>query len=186
MKKIPWRRWNRAVHRDVGYVCVGLILVYAISGIAVNHIHQWNPNYSFERVTSNIGAVEVGETVDPDEVQDVLRRLDLPEDYKTIYRPAPHRLKVFQEGNTITLNLETGDATQERVTERLLIYQTNFLHLNHAKKLWTWVADAFAVALALLAITGLFVLKGKKGITGRGAWLTAAGILIPVFFCWLY
>ncbi len=186
MKKIPWRRWNRAVHRDVGYVCVGLILVYAISGIAVNHIHQWNPNYSFERVVSNIGAFDVGEKVDKSEVHEILRRLELPETYKTIFRPVPHRLKIFQEDNTIDANLRSGQVVQERVTERLLIYQTNFLHLNHAKKLWTWVADAFAVALSLLAITGLFVLKGKKGITGRGAWLTVAGLLIPVFFCWLY
>jgi hypothetical protein len=29
------------------------------------------------------------------------------------------------------------------------------------------------------------VLKGKHGITGRGAWLTAVGVLIPVLY-WVY
>jgi hypothetical protein len=48
------------------------------------------------------------------------------------------------------------------------------------------MADLFAIVLGLLAITGLFVLKGKKGITGRGAWLTIAGIAIPVLFLILY
>lgn len=43
-------------------------------------------------------------------------------------------------------------------------------------------ADIYAVVLLILAVTGLFVLKGKKGITGRGAWLTGAGILVPVIF----
>jgi len=62
----------------------------------------------------------------------------------------------------------------------------NFLHLNESKKLWTWMADLYAIALALLAITGLFVLKGKKGITGRGAWLTGAGVVIPVVFLLMY
>ena len=34
----------------------------------------------------------------------------------------------------------------------------------------------------LLAITGLFILKGKNGITRRGAWLTALGIVVPIIF----
>jgi hypothetical protein len=42
------------------------------------------------------------------------------------------------------------------------------MHLNHPKKLWTWMADIYAAVLIILAVTGLFVLKGKKGITGRG------------------
>ena len=186
MSKIPWRRWNRAIHRDVGYLCVGLVIIYSISGIAVNHIHQWNPNYSFERIVSNIGAVEVGDEVDDTEVRGLLRKLDLEEEFKTTFRPAPDQLKIFQENNTIQVNLRSGRVVQERVTERFLIHETNFLHLNHPKKAWTWVADAFAVCLCFLAISGLFILKGKKGITGRGAWLTTAGFLIPLFFLWLY
>jgi len=50
------------------------------------------------------------------------------------------------------------------VVPRPIIYETNVLHLNHHKRLWTWVADAFAVSLALLAITGMFLIKGKQGI----------------------
>ena len=55
----------------------------------------------------------------------------------------------------------------------------NDLHLNRAGRLWTWLADIYAVALGLLAVTGLFVLTGRQGITGRGAWLTGVGIVIP-------
>jgi len=44
------------------------------------------------------------------------------------------------------------------------------------------MADIYAAVLLILAVTGLFVLKGKKGITGRGAWLTGLGVLIPVIF----
>ena len=62
----------------------------------------------------------------------------------------------------------------------------NFLHLNHPKKIWTYMADLYAITLALLATTGLFVLKGKKGIKGRGAWLTLAGIILPLLFLYFY
>ena len=40
-----WRKWNRAVHRDFGYLFFGMTIIYALSGIAINHINDWNPNY---------------------------------------------------------------------------------------------------------------------------------------------
>ncbi len=82
--------------------------------------------------------------------------------------------------------VQTGAVLIETVRDRRILREANFLHLNHPKKLWTYFADAYAVALALLAVTGVFVLKGKKGITGRGAWWTGAGVLIPAVFLWLY
>jgi hypothetical protein len=33
--------------------------------------------------------------------------------------------------------------------------------------------------LAVPAITGMFVLKGRTRILGRGAWLTVASVLLP-------
>ena len=53
-----------------------------------------------------------------------------------------------------------------------------------------WQPADESVPLALyfltLAVTGLFVIRGKKGIKGRGAWLATTGILIPLLFLWLY
>jgi hypothetical protein len=53
------------------------------------------------------------------------------------------------------------------------------LHRNSIKG-WKWASDVFAVMLILISITGLFILKGKKGLTGRGKWLIAAGALPPL------
>src|SRR5262245_8205463 len=50
--KRRWRAWLRAIHRDIGYVVVGLTVIYALSGLAINHIgtEGWDPNYhSYER-----------------------------------------------------------------------------------------------------------------------------------------
>jgi len=95
-------------------------------------------------------------------------------------------VRIFLEDGVVDVNQGTGTATVEIVRPRPILRQANFLHLNHAKRLWTWLADLYAVALGLLAVTGLFVLKGKKGITGRGAWLTGAGVVLPLVFLWLY
>ena len=40
------RKWSRILHRDIGYFFIGTTLIYAISGIALNHMSDWNPNYS--------------------------------------------------------------------------------------------------------------------------------------------
>ena len=44
------------------------------------------------------------------------------------------------------------------------------------------MADAYAALLLLLAVTGMFVLKGRPGLAGRGKWFVAAGLLVPVLF----
>ena len=54
------------------------------------------------------------------------------------------------------------------IRPRPVLHEMNQLHLNTPKGAWTWVADLYAVALLFVAATGLFVLKGKTGITGAG------------------
>lgn len=183
---MKWRKWNNILHRDIGYLAVGLMLIYAISGVAVNHMHHWNPNYKIEIVQSSINPITQEITETDEIISEILEQLDISEIPKNNYFKDRETLQIFLDNNTITANLRTGDISQELVKSRTLIRPMNFLHLNHPKKLWTYLADVYAIALAFLAITGLFVLKGKKGITGRGAWLTVIGIIIPILFLFLY
>jgi hypothetical protein len=45
-----------------------------------------------------------------------------------------------------------------------------------------WFSDIFAGALIFFTITALFIVKGKKGIRGRGGIYAALGIIIPLLF----
>ena len=36
-----WRAWLRSFHRDFGYLAIGFTVIYAVSGIAQNHIEDW-------------------------------------------------------------------------------------------------------------------------------------------------
>jgi len=183
---MKWRKWNNIIHRDLGYLCFGLTFIYAISGVAVNHIADWNPSYKIERVQTAIDPVVSLQLQGDKLVDEILNRVGETRKLKNSFQPDPTTIKIFLEENTITADIATGNITQEIVRNRTGLYEMNFLHLNHAKKLWTYFADIYAVALALLAITGLFVLRGKKGITGRGAWLTSAGIVVPIAFLFAY
>ena len=88
---MSWRRVNNVLHRDLGYLLVGLTLVYAVSGVAVNHVGDFNPSYStvqedltFAPFTEPDREVEVRNLVDP---------LGLPEPVDTV-RPSPGRVQL--------------------------------------------------------------------------------------------
>ena len=56
--KKRWRGWLRAIHRDVGYLAVGLTVIYALSGLAINHIKDWNPNFHTYEKTRTIAPID--------------------------------------------------------------------------------------------------------------------------------
>ena len=174
-----WRHVNSVVHRDVGYFCAALTLVYAVSGIAVNHTHQWNPSYEMRREVRTFEPVPVGER---EEMAAALAaRLGLPKPVSS-FRSAPHLVDLFYDGWNVRADASAGTATIERPRDRFFLRDANYLHLNHPKGLWTWFADLYAVALGFLAVSGLFILKGKTGLAGRGKWFLMAGLVLPLLY----
>lgn len=183
---MKWRKWNTIVHRDLGYLCVGLTLVYAVSGVAVNHRHDWNPNYRITTATASLATTDFSMPASEEFASRVVRELGLAGPILGTFRPDTASVDIFLDGVTVSVDLTTREAVYEEVRTRPLLRAANFLHLNEPRGLWTWMADLYAVALGVLAVTGIFVLKGKKGIKGRGAWLTSAGVAIPLLFLLLY
>jgi uncharacterized protein len=180
---IKWRRWNNILHRDFGYAVAALTLVYAISGIAVNHTADWNPNYQQHKEAISVEPVKGATTAEMK--QFVMNQLNLMDEPKSVFRPDPGTIQLFYPGRTYTIDVLSGKGIIEQIHQRHVLYEFNQLHLNAPKRAWTWFADIYAASLILVAITGLFVLKGKNGITGRGAWLTILGVLIPTGF-WIW
>lgn len=74
----------------------------------------------------------------------------------------------------------------EHIKEKRILKELNYLHINGPRSVWTYVSDLYALILGFLAVTALFVLKGKKGFSGRGIWLTLLGIIIPIVFLRIY
>lgn len=174
------RRVIVAVHRDAGYFFAGLTVLYAISGVAVNHMADWNPSYRLEKTRHEVGVVPGGTAAE--QGREVARRLGIAEEPVSAVRVGPEMLKVFFEDRTLSVSLPGGEVEDEHRTRRFLFYEVNFLHLNKGKGWWTWFADVYAVGLALLAVTGLFIIPGRKGLSGRGKWLVGAGLLAPLLY----
>lgn len=178
-------KFNRVTHRDIGYLIAGLTIIYAISGIALNHKHDWNPNYIIENKEFNTEVNFSRETLDKETAQDILRKIPGDLEYKTWYFPAGDILTIFVEGGSVRINTKTGKGIIERISKRQLFYQINFLHYNPGRW-WKYFSDIFCLSLMFVTITGLFLVKGKNGITRRGAVLTAIGIILPLLFLFIY
>lgn len=188
VRRFKWRKLVRVLHRDIGYTVTALTLAYAISGLAVNHIDDWNPNYSFETVEVEIGPLPTaspptGSSMDEMEAY-VVERLELrPELVKGRFMETQTELRVFfGEGEEVVVDTVTGRGSIKRITTHPVLYEANVLHLNTIKGWWTWVADLFAVSLVVLAVTGLLMIKGRLGFWGRGKWFVAAGLAVPLGF----
>ena len=180
------RKWSRILHRDIGYFFIGTTIIYALSGIALNHMNDWNPNYSveIEEFKSDLN-FEKSDRIKTS-IDALLEQIDHKENYKQHYYPDASTLKIFlRGGSSVLINVESGQGRAEFLKRRAVFYESNYLHYN-PNRIWTWFSDVFAGALLLFAITSFFMVKGKKGIKGRGGIYTALGILLPLMFLWIY
>jgi hypothetical protein len=176
--KKRWRGWLRAIHRDVGYLVVGLTLIYALSGLAINHIQDWDPNFVTYEKTRTIEPIDVA-LEDDAAVATALARLGVDERPRDIYRAGDELHLEFDKRRFVII----GDqVTEQGRSDRFFFRLANWLHYNRGKKAWTYVADAYAILLLYLACSGLFMLKGRLGLRWRGTILVLLGISVPITY----
>lgn len=176
------RPWLRAIHRDVGYLAVGFTFIYALSGIAVNHITDWSdgdPSFRNYTRTVQIGRIEGTDDAVADELR---KKLAITLKPREVYAAGPDNLEVLFDKRSLHYDRVKGEVVDEGQEPRFLLRIANWLHLNRGKKAWTYFADGYAGGLLLLATSGIFMIAGKKGILGRGAVLVLLGILVPVVY----
>jgi len=183
---MKWRKWNNLLHRDLGYLFFGLTIIYAVSGISLNHKHNWNPNYVQKKQVLSISPISEITPLSEEKIRSITDELGVTSAFKSSFQPEPGRLQIFLDEGNISIDLNSGQAVFETIRERRILKELNYLHINGPRSVWTYVSDFYALILGFLALTGLFVLKGKKGFSGRGKWLTLLGIVIPVVFLLIY
>lgn len=177
--KKRWRPWLRSIHRDVGYLAVGFTVIYALSGLAINHIADWDPNFkSYSRelhiapIPADLPDAEaialVQKTLGVGPPRDVLRAGD--------------EIHLDYDNRNIVVYGDSGLVVDQGRSTRFFFRVANWLHYNRGKKAWTYVADIYAVLLLYLAVSGIFMIKGKLGLRWRGSILVGLGIAIPLAY----
>jgi hypothetical protein len=178
-RRLPWRPWLRALHRDVGYLLVGLTIVYALSGLAVNHIDDWNSNFSEYQRSHELGPLPPGEE---EATAALLSRLDIDEAPSESILLDDDELEVVVGERTFVASIASGTVHERGREARFFLRAANWLHLNRGKKAWTYIADGYAALLLFLALSGVFMLPGRKGLVGRGAILVMLGSAVPILY----
>lgn len=175
------RRVGRFIHRDLSFLMAGVLLIYAVSGLVMNHRDTINPNYSVEvcEFTANLPQRDAITRAD---VEKMLAQVDEDAVYTKHYFPSRDIMKVFiKGGSTIEVNLTDNRGVYEHLTRRAVISSLVKLHYNPGSW-WTTFSDIFAVSLIIIVLSGLILVRGKRGLIGRGGAELLIGIAIPVLF----
>lgn len=175
-----WRAVLRGLHRDAGYLAVGLTFVYALSGLAINHIGQWDPNFKMVVETH-----QLDKPLPEDEAAagvQILAELGIEDEPREAYWESDGTYQVIFDDRTIVVDPTSLLAKDAAEKPRFFLRVANWLHYNRGKDAWTFIADGYAVLLLFLATSGIFMLKGKKGFVGRGAILIALGAAVPIIY----
>lgn len=179
------RKFLRILHRDFGYFIVGMTIVYGLSGIFLNHRHNFNPDYKIFITDFEVKLPENNE-ITAQEVKSALESVNEDVVFKKHYINKEGNIKIFIENGEAIINPETGKGTMQYLQKRPFIFEINKLHRASIGTLWKWVSDLMAVVLIFVAVSGLFLLKGKRGFGRWGWWLMTAGIIVPLFFALFY
>jgi hypothetical protein len=177
--KKRWRAWLRAVHRDVGYLAVGFTIIYAMSGIAMNHIEDWDPNFRASEVQLKITPIPV-ELSDDEAVARIAAIAGMSGTPSDVLRAGDEVRLEYANGSKVTAIGDT--VTVQKRDSRFFFRIANWLHATRGKVAWKYISDAYAVLLLYLAISGIFMIKGKLGLRWRGTLLIGAGLLGPVAY----
>lgn len=166
---ITLRKWSRVIHRDLSFFFSGMVLIYAISGIVMNHRNTINPNYSVERQEYAITEIlPVQSDFKKEDVLKLLVPLGEEGNYTKHYFPQENLMKVFLKGgSSLVVELSTRHAVYEKLTRRPLLSALTKLHYNPGSW-WTHFADLFAAGLIIITVSGIIMIKGPKGLWGRG------------------
>jgi hypothetical protein len=174
-----WRGWLRSVHRDFGYLAIGFTVIYAVSGIAQNHIEDWGDvSYKASERTVHIAPLTETEPTAAATAR-VVAAANLGE--PTTITRAGDELRLDYKGGEKVTAIE-GTVTIQTRERRAFIGVANWLHKARGKKAWKYIADVYALFLLYLAISGIFMIKGKLGFKWRGATLIGAGVAVPVLY----
>lgn len=178
-------RWCRLIHRHLSYFFAGVVIIYALSGILMNHRSEINPHYSAERIEIKEAiahAPRTQESITKEEVMNLLGEIGEKDNYTKLYYPEEGVMRVFlRGGSSLEVNLNTGIGIYDKLRRRPLLSDFVKLHYNPGR--WgTYFSDIFAIALITITLTGVFLVKGKRGLKGIGGVELILGILFPLLF----
>lgn len=176
--------WNRMLHRDLAYFFFGLIIAFSISGITLNH----RESFSSREYTVKVEPLSIVLPVNKSEISESYFRsisstISSENEFEA-FRVRGQEGRIYFENAFATIDLETGKGEIEFVRPIPLLSQMTILHQT-TNKWWIWFSDIFGIAMLVIAITGIFISKGKYSFKKRGWILAVLGLIFPFIFLFI-
>jgi len=172
---------SRNTHRTLGYFYVGLIISFSISGIFLNHRKDWYP----ARYTSEVKQVSIPAPVPEENINDSFIENFTKEnqihDKLRRFKVEKNELSISYEKNDVKIDLATGKGTVETYKKTPVLGEMTKLHKD-TSNWWIYYSDVFGLSMAVIAVTGMFVQRGKHGFKRHGWKLALLGIIFPLIF----
>ncbi len=169
-KQDSGKKWSvtkimRNLHRDIGFLMIGLTIVYCISGIILVYrdtdVFTIDKQY-IENIKPGLRAEELGRALQ-------LRRLNVEKEVgDTIY---------FNYGSYCK---SSGVANYTINTYPDAVWTINTFHKIKSKSGMSWIAVVYGILLLFLAISSLWMYKLRSKKFKRGILLTVVGLVIAI------
>lgn len=157
--------YMRALHRDLGFFALGLVIIYSLSGIVLIYRDSDFLKHNVvvqKKLSPNMESSELGKTLH-------MRDLKITKtEGETIY---------FESG---TYNKTTGATVY---TSKEIIFPINKfinLHKTSSRGPAHWFTTIFGLILFFMAISSLWMFKTKTRLFRRGMIIAGTGILVTV------
>jgi uncharacterized protein len=174
----------RNTHRDIAYFYLGLIISFSISGIFLNHRQSWHPRrYIHETKEITVPSPVMKESIDDEFISGFSKEQKIDDDVRR-FSVDGDILKISYVTHDVQLNIKTGAGTIETYRTVPFLGQMTQLHLD-TSKWWIYYSDIFGIGMLTIAITGIFIERGKNSFQSRGWKLAIVGIVFPLIFLFL-
>lgn len=157
----------RALHRDIGFLMIGLMVIYGLSGVQLNFRGLNLFTYTTKTETT------LAPNLSMNEVASELRMRDT--------RGATKEGDIITFINGSTYNSSTGELMSVRSEVIWPIDKFNALHRSGGSGISKVVTTASAIMLCFLAISSFWMYSSKNKNFKRGIILAIVGIAITVY-----
>jgi len=176
--------WNRLIHRDLAYFFLGLIIAFSASGILLNHRVDIDPQeYTVQTNTIQFDLPQDKLLITDDFFRTALTAKEINEEYQQ-FRIRNNQIRIYLDDAFVTIDANTGIGEIDYVRTIPVLGQMTILHKS-TSKWWIWFSDIFGIAMLIIAITGMFISKGKYSFKKRGWVLALIGLAFPFVFLFI-
>lgn len=171
----------RNIHRDFAYFYLGLIISFSLSGVFLNHRRSWHPmRYQYASKEVSLAKPVAPDQVDDTYVEGLSEEFGVNDQVRR-YAVEGNTLRISYADHDAEIDLDSGKGSIGEYRQTPLLGQMTELHVT-TSNWWIYYSDIFGLAMLTIAVTGMFIAKGKMSFKRRGWKLALAGILFPLVF----